>query len=95
VRGHSVACRPEAAGGSFLKIVIIIGWLYINEGRLSGWQNACYIDSSYYAPDLLNAEKNKEIALEEKIRWESDMKKALERAASESKSVLIFFHNPA
>jgi len=33
--------------------------------------------------------------LAEKIRWESDLKKALELAGSEGKSVLIFFHNPS
>ena len=29
------------------------------------------------------------------IQWETDLKKALERADSEKKTVLLFFHNPA
>jgi hypothetical protein len=29
------------------------------------------------------------------IQWETDLKKALARAGSEGKSVLLFFHNPA
>ncbi len=30
-----------------------------------------------------------------KIQWETDLKKALKRADTEGKSVLLFFHNPA
>ncbi len=29
------------------------------------------------------------------IQWETDLKRALERAGSEKKTILLFFHNPA
>ena len=33
--------------------------------------------------------------MESRIPWERDMEKALERAGTEGKPVLLFFHNPA
>lgn len=36
----------------------------------------------------------KDVHVAGKIQWETDLKKALKRAESEVKFVLIFFHNP-
>jgi len=33
--------------------------------------------------------------MERRILWEKDMEKARERAGTEGKPVLLFFHNPA
>jgi hypothetical protein len=42
----------------------------------------------------VNVDEEKELSLSGNIRWETDLKKALERAGFEEKSVLLFFHNP-
>lgn len=35
------------------------------------------------------------LPMESRILWEKEMEKALERARTEGKPVLLFFHNPA
>jgi len=61
------------------------------KGKTSLWQNACFIIEGCCVPDFLN----KEIPLAGMIQWETDLNKALVRAGSEEKSVLLFFHNAA
>jgi hypothetical protein len=56
------------------------------------WQNACLTIVWALSP-LVNVDEQKELSLSGNIGWETDLKKALERAASEGKSVLLFFHN--
>jgi hypothetical protein len=64
-----------------------------NRDEFHPWQNACFTVARTRYP-FANVDEEKELTLSGNIRWETDLKEALNRAGSEGKSVLLFFHNP-
>jgi hypothetical protein len=98
--GFVPARRCHSVAAAYLRLAGLDGIIFFkfdgldnNRDEFHPWQNACFTVARTGYP-FANVDEEKELTLSGNIRWETDLKKALNRAGSDGKSVLLFFHNP-